>query len=47
MACPGAIGEQEVEFFRALAKVTGYGERGGHTVLLDASGAVVMQLLAD
>jgi putative lipoprotein len=47
MACPGALGEQEVAFFQALTKVTGFGMRDGHKVLLDASGAVVMQLLAE
>ncbi|WP_283426536.1 META domain-containing protein [Shimia sagamensis] len=47
MACPGDLGQQETTFFQTLAKVTAYGVRDGQKVLLDTSGAVVMQLLAE
>ncbi len=47
MACPGEMDKQEKEFFQAMSKVVGVGERGGATVLLDADGAVLMQLLAE
>ncbi len=46
MACPGELDQQEKDFFKALSNVTGFGVRAGHTVLLDAEGAVVMTLLA-
>jgi len=47
MACPGEMDKQEKEFFQAMSKVAGVGERGGYKVLLDANGAVLMQLLAE
>ncbi len=46
MACPDALGQQEIDFFKAVSNVTAFGVRDGYTVLLDADGAVVMQLMA-
>lgn len=46
MACPGPLDQQEKVFFQALSNVVSFGMRGGQTVLLDAEGEVLMQLLA-
>ncbi|MGR3636275.1 MAG: YbaY family lipoprotein [Shimia sp.] len=45
MACPGALSEQETQFFAALERVAGYDLRDG-AALLDTDGREVMRLMA-
>ncbi|CUH54146.1 META domain-containing protein [Shimia marina] len=46
MACPGALGAQEMTFFQALETVVGHAVQDGHTVFVDAEGTAVIKLLA-